>query len=109
MDPLSSYKALSGNNMCALLKGTDLRCLNEEDCALLKKAGIDCPYVFGASNGTKGQSKSDSSSSATMPVIYGVLSVCVALAAIFVLYIIMKRKRKRKVYYPKAFCLYSCC
>ena len=97
MDPLSGYKALPGNKLCALLKGTDLRCVNEEDCALLKRAGIDCPYVFGASNGTKGESKGGSSSSATMPVVYGVLSVCVALAAIFVLYIIMKRKRKRKV------------
>jgi len=102
MDPLSGYKALPGNKLCALLKGTDLRCVNEEDCALLKRAGIDCPYVFG-SNGTKGESKGGSSSSATMPVVYGVLSVCVALAAIFVLYIIMKRKRKRKSDQPVYF------
>ena len=54
MDPQSNFKALPGKSMCALLKGTDLRCVNEEDCDLLKKAGIDCPYIFGASNGTNG-------------------------------------------------------
>ena len=100
MDPQSNFKALPGKSMCALLKGTDLRCLNEEDCDLLKKAGIDCPYTFGASNGTsgnKGQSRGDSSSSSAMPAVYVVASVCVIVIVVFSLYFLKRRRRNRKV------------
>ena len=104
MDPQSNYAALVGSKMCALLNGTDLRCVNEEDCVLLKKAGIDCPYVFGNSDGNgdgtdgnKGKSRSDSSSGSTMPAVYGGVAACVALIIIIAILLLFNRKRHRKV------------
>ena len=116
MDPNKGYLALLGSNMCALLKGTDIRCVNEEDCKLMAEVGIDCPYKFGnggtgtgsgsgsgsgSGNGAnKGKStgKKDESS-APQPWIYGVSSVFVIAIVVIVLaiFVLRRRRTKRKV------------
>lgn len=101
MDPNSEFKPLPGSNLCALLKGSDLRCVNEEDCNLLKQAGIPCPYAFGGTAGDKGKSKGggDDSSTVILPVAYGVASVGIAIIAVAILifFVLRRRRRKRKV------------
>ena len=103
MDPQLNYKALPGSNLCDLLKGTDLRCVNKQDCLLLKQAGIDCPYKFDETDGNagnKGKSKGgNDNSSSTEPVIYGVVSVgvIIIIIAILVFFVLRRRQRKRKV------------
>ena len=115
MDPNKGFIALPGNNMCALLKGTDIRCVNADDCKLMAEVGIDCPYKFGGggnggtgtgtgsgSGASKGKStgKKDDSSG-PQPWIYGVSSVLVIAIVVIVLaiFVLRRRRTKRKVRY----------
>ena len=114
MDPNKDYLALLGSKMCALLKGTDIRCVNEEDCKLMAEVGIDCPYKFGNGGTGKGSGSGSGSgngankgkstgkkdeSSAPQPWIYGVSSVFVIAIVVIVLaiFVLRRRRTKRKV------------
>ena len=38
----SNFEFLLASSYCPLLNGTDIRCINAEDCRILKRYGIEC-------------------------------------------------------------------
>ena len=40
----SNFEFLLASSYCPLLNGTDIRCINAEDCRILKRYGIECPF-----------------------------------------------------------------
>ena len=112
MDPNSGYTALSGSSMCALLNGTDIRCVNEEDCKLLIQAGIECPYVFPdiGKSGTGKRKAEDGQGSSPKPWVIGVGSVTVICVVAFLLicFVIRRKRSKRKVTFLFIFTFILC-
>lgn len=52
----SNFEFLLASSYCPLLNGTDIRCINAEDCRILKRYGIECPTrdrQMGVADGNK--------------------------------------------------------
>ena len=80
MNEKSSFKFMIASNLCPRFKNTDIRCVNEADCVILKSAGIPCPYDF--DTGTSGETKggnTDGSSSGMESWVYILIAAIVVL------------------------------
>eukprot|EP00794_Sanderia_malayensis_P000604 gene604-1265_t len=109
MDPSNKYTALPWAKICPLLNGTDVRCVNEEDCKLLERYRVHCPFKFGtgANGGTSGSGtdapsggtagKSKSGDDKGKPWMYGLgSSLVIAVAIVVLIVFLLKRRTKKK-------------
>ncbi len=76
--------------------------MNAEDCEILKKAGIECPYKFVSAddNATTGKSKKNdvTKEAGAKPWMYGVGSAALIVVVVVLLScFVLKRRQKKKV------------
>ena len=99
MDPSSKYSAIAGDKLCPLFKGTDIRCLNQEDCKILEEAEINfkCPYTFTSAKGGN-TGKNEAGASKPQAWHYGIgAGAVIAIAIIVLVLLALRRRRKSKV------------
>eukprot|EP00111_Clytia_hemisphaerica_P023155 TCONS_00068125-protein len=80
----NSLTSANPQEICSKLSGTDVHCLTQRECNILKSEGFSCPHVY---TSTFGKQESNDSSKSNVIVIVVCLVVLLALIAIAICFV----------------------
>ena len=93
-NPSNNYRLMENAGLCPKFDGTDVRCLNEQDCQILESVGMPCFPVDSRQTGV-GPVNGDGDDG---PASYTyIIPVAIAILIVIVIVILLYRRRSRPI------------
>ena len=90
-----NYTLTNNSLLCPKFDNTDVRCINEADCAILESAGISCKPVDSRRVGGVGPSSKENDED--VPLYTYVIPIALALLLVVLVLFLLYRRRKRPI------------
>lgn len=91
-----NYTLTNNSLLCPKLDYTDVRCINEADCAILESAGISCKPTDSRRVGGVGPSSGKDDDDDVQPFTY-IIPIALIMLLVVVVLFLLYRRRKRPV------------
>ena len=95
-DVNSNFELLLASSYCPLLNGSDIRCINAEDCEVLKRYQIDCP-LFPTPKGQIGVLDENNEEDEKMFLAWLIPVIIIAIIVVAIIYVVARKMQHHKV------------